>query len=316
LLDARHRYGVYGVTVVSDTPLALPEYSGCGLAHVECQRGAASVFRDATQDATFDHPADSWYRFARLADASTYVRWDSVGEFLVGADGGRITCRRFDHASPEAFQVYMLGQALSFALVKQRLEPLHATAVVVHDRAVAFLGTNGSGKSTLAASFLDAGCRLLTDDLLVLHQAHDRVLAYPGPARIKLFSKIARAFLADRVAGAAPMNADTEKLILALDGDQSCPTPVRLAAVYALAAPREVCRNDNVHIEPLSRRQAFVELVRGSFNRRLVSPDRIERQFRSMAALTDAVPVKTLAYPRAIDRLPEVRKAVLADFLK
>ena len=53
------------------------------------------------------------------------------------------------------------------------------------NQAVAFLGDNAFGKSSLAACFLAAGARLLTDDLLVLHESSDRVLAYPGPPRIK-----------------------------------------------------------------------------------------------------------------------------------
>ena len=85
----------------------------------------------------------------------------------------------------------MLGQALSFALVRQGFEPLHATVVVVDDHAVAFLGGNAFGKSSLAACFLEAGYRLLTDDLLILRESSDRILAYPGPPRIKLFPKIA-----------------------------------------------------------------------------------------------------------------------------
>jgi hypothetical protein len=68
-----------------------------------------------------------------------------------------------------------------------------------------------------------------------------------------------------------------------------------------------------VSIETLSPRQAFVELVKGTFNRRLVSPQRLERQFGAMAALADLLPVKTLTYPRAIGRLQEVRETVLAD---
>src|SRR5204863_102769 len=105
--------------------------------------------------------------------------------------------RRFDGASAESFQVYLLGQALSFALVKQGLEPLHATVVVVDGQGVAFLGDNGYGKSSLAACFLEGGYRLLTDDLLLLKASGGDVLAYPGPPRIKLFPEVARRFLGD-----------------------------------------------------------------------------------------------------------------------
>ena len=114
---------------VSDTPLALPEYSHGGLAEVECLSAPASIFLTAIQGEDFHPRSDSWYRYAVLHDGSTYVSWDTVGEFLVAADGRRITCRRIEKSSVESFQVYMLGQALSFALVRQRFATEGADAV-------------------------------------------------------------------------------------------------------------------------------------------------------------------------------------------
>jgi hypothetical protein len=314
-VDARYRYCVYGIVVVSDTPLALPEYSHGDLGQVECLSAPASVFFAATQSVVFDPRSDSWYRYAFLHDGSTYVRWDTVGEFLVAADGRRITCRRVEESSFESFQVYMLGQALSFALVKQGFEPLHATVVVVDDQAVAFLGDNAFGKSSLAACFLEAGYRLLTDDLLILQDSARGILAHPGPPRLKLFPKMATRFLG-QTANRVHMNADTDKLILPLDEHRRCAAPVPLKALYSLASPRDACRKASVSLETLSPREAFVELVKGTFNRRLVSPRRLERQFGVMAGLADRICVKKLTYPRAIDRLQEVRGMVLADLAR
>ena len=196
-----------------------------------------------------DGDTDSWYRYVVLRDGSTYVRWRTIGEFLVAADGRRIMFRRFDRASLESFQVYLLGQALSFALVRQGFEPLHATAVVVDRHAVAFLGSNAFGKSSLAACFLEAGARLLTDDLLILGESRNRVLAYPGPPRLKLFPKIARRFLGQDAANRVHMNPDTDKLILPIEEHRRQGRPIALDAIYALAAPRDACRTPCVRVE-------------------------------------------------------------------
>jgi len=313
--DPPYRYCVYGIVVVSDTPLDLPDYYGGALGQVEYRSAPASVFLTAMRGVSFDPRSDSWYRFAFLQDGSTYVRWETVGEFLVAADGRRITCRPAGESSDESFQVYMLGQALSFALVKQGFEPLHATVVVVDEQAVAFLGGNAFGKSSLAACFLEAGYRLLTDDLLVLQESSSEILAYPGPPRLKLFPKIAGRFLGP-MGNRVHMNADTEKLILPLDEHRRWDSPVSLKAVYALVAPRDACRKPGVSIERLSPGEAFVELVKGTFNRRLVGPRRLERQFDAMAGLADRMSVQKLTYPRAIDRLQEVRGMVLADLAR
>jgi hypothetical protein len=309
---SRYRYCVDGVAIVSDTPLALPDYADGGLGEVECVSAPASFFLTALHGEDFDPRSDSWYRYATLHDGSTYVRWGTVGEFLVAADGSRITCRRIEASSVESFQVYMLGQALSVALVSQRFEPLHATAVVVDGEAVAFLGDNAFGKSSLAACFMAAGHRVLTDDLLIVRQSSNRLLAYPGPPRIKLFPKIARRFLG-QTANSVQMNRDTDKLVVPIDRDRRCECPVPLKAIYSLTAPRDACRSRSVRIETLSPRETFVALLKGTFNRRLVTPQRLERQFRVMASLSNQISVKTLTYPRSVERLPELRGTVLED---
>ena len=308
----RHRYCVYGIVVVSDAPLALAEHRDGGLAEVEIRSAPASAFQAAAAGPTFDAGSDTFHRYASPPDGSTYVRWETVGEFLVAADGRSIVCRSIEGCSPESFQVYMLGQALSFALVKQGFEPLHAAVVVVGDQAVAFLGQSGFGKSSLAACFLQAGYRLLTDDLLLLQHEHDRVLAYPGPPRIKLFAKTAGRFL-DDTAHTVPMNGDTTKRVLRVEAHRRWTVPAELTAIYSLAAPRDACRSERVSSEVLARREGFVELVKATFNRRVVSPERLARQFDVMTRIADLVPVRRLAYPRTIDRLQEVRDLVLAD---
>jgi hypothetical protein len=311
----RYRYSVYGLGVASDAPLALPAYVPDRLGDVECVTAPAAVPLAEVAAVDADRQPGTWYHHMPLRDGSTYVRWDGIGEFVVAADGRRITCRQLDASSVESFQVYMLGQALSFALIKQCFEPLHATAVVVDGQAVAFLGSNAFGKSSLAACFLEAGHQLLTDDLLILQPSPKGVLAYPGPPRIKLFRGVARRFLGE-AGDRGGMNEDTDKLIVPIDGDRRCSHPVRLNAIYTLAAPRDACRRPDVSIEPLSAREVFVELIKGTFNRRLVSRQRLERQFRFVGALTEHVAMRKLIYPRTIDRLPEVRTTLLADLVR
>jgi hypothetical protein len=307
--DSSYRYRVYGIDIVSDTPLAMPTYAHEPLCHVACVRAPAALFVRAIAGAAFHPSSDSWQRSAVLHDGSAYVSWDSVGEFLVAADGRRIACRPTERCSSESFQVYMLGQALSFALIKQHLEPLHATVVEIHGEGVAFLGGSAFGKSTLAASFLEAGHRLVTDDLLVLRQHGTTIWGYPGAPRIKLFPEIATRFVG--LAAGVRMNADTGKLIVPLDERQRCTRPVPVRAMYVLTPPPEAARETTVSSEPLSSRASFIELVRSTFNRRLAGARRMERQFAAAGRLIDALPLRRLTYPRRLDRLKEVHDIVL-----
>jgi len=165
----RFRYGVYGISLRSEIPLNLPETSDTGLAEIELRRGTAERFSEAIAGVEFQSRSD-WFQYAHLNDRSSYVRWRGLGQYLVSKGGRQILCNQAPDASHESFHVYLLGQALSFALVKGGFEQLHGTAIVVDGEAIVFLGDSGFGKSTLAASFLDAGSLLLTDDLLLLGQ--------------------------------------------------------------------------------------------------------------------------------------------------
>jgi hypothetical protein len=292
-------YGVYGIRLISDIPLDLPACSGTPLADIAI-RCAESFAIDGLD---LERRSD-WYWLGRLPDGSTYARWLDVGEFLVSPDGRSVSWRKAPEAPAASFEVYLLGQALSFALVRLGFEPLHGTAVVIDGQAVAFLGDTGFGKSTLAAHFLASGAALLTDDLLLLETKPSGVVAHPGPARIKL--------IGDSPQG-VPMNPLTRKQVLPVENRNSQAVPLR--AVYVLSAPDEDLHGD-VRIDSLSRRDGFVFLTANTFNYLLVGPERLERQVRQASAWIESVPVKRLTYPRSLQRLPEVRQALLQDLAK
>ncbi len=305
-------YRLYGLVLRSVLPLPGAEFAGSGATAVEMFHGSASLFSRARRKAGIRPEKGDWFQYARLSDGSDYLRWSGLFEFLVSADGQRIACRELNGASRESFQTYLMGQVLSFVLLRQGIEPLHATTVVIDGEAVAFLGDCGYGKSTFGAAFLQAGHRLLTDDLLILKQAGDRFVAHPGPPRIKLFPEVARALFGGRVSGNR-MNRLTPKLVIPLDARQTVRAAAPVRAIYVLRDPAAPSRSQTVRIRPLSQRGAFHELIKNTFNHLIVEPDRLKCQFVLATRLAARVPVKSLSYPRALERLPDVRQAVLAD---
>ena len=251
----------------------------------------------------------SGFDFGQLPDGSTYVRWDGVGEALISRSGQAITCFPFPHADWESFHVYLLGQALSFALVKGGFEPLHATAVVFEGQAVAFLGDCGFGKSTLAAAFIQEGHRLLTDDLLLLETTARGIVAFPGPARIKIFPEVALRFLG-RAASGISLNPKAQKQIIPLNDSQMCVDATPLGAIYALASSNG---DQAIRIAPLTEREAFIDLLGSTFNRQVVDANRLRRQFEFTHNLANLTTVRRLSYPRLLERLPLVLEAILSD---
>ncbi|MGC1676576.1 MAG: hypothetical protein WA740_03495 [Candidatus Binataceae bacterium] len=310
--ESKYQYTSYGVSLRSDIPLALKQNNHVGDVAIEIRTESASFFMRAIRGASFVENLQDWYRYARLEDRSSYARWEGLGEFLVSSDGRRVHCRKFRGAHSESFQVYLLQRALSFALVKQGLEPLHATAVVVNGQAIAFLGDSGFGKSTLAACFIAGGHELVTDDLLVLQRSAAGLRAYPGPPRIKLFPAMACRFLGDRAAG-VPMNPQTKKLVLPLSSAQLCSEPIPLRAIYVLQAPRESRRKQGIRLIVLDPRQAFLELLRNTYNHLHLAPDRLQRHFAQVSSIANTVRFVKLCHSRVAGNLPAVRDAILAD---
>jgi hypothetical protein len=307
-----HTYGVYGITLRSQIRLSLPEYPDAGLAEIDLQVRGHDYFSEAIGDAQLEWSRFSTYQYTHLENGDSYVRWGGVGEFLVSADGRLITCGRMNESHEESFQVYLLGHALSFALVRSGFEPFHATCIVVDGKAVAFLGDSGFGKSSLAAYFLNAGDLLLTDDLLLLQERPEGFLAFPGPPRIKLRPDMARKILGT-VDGGIPMNSHTPKLILRLNPEQISDAPVMLRAIYELSPPHDMKDVQKVEFESMTSRQAFVELSCNTFNYVILDGDRSRRQFTETARIVNVVPVKRLLHPRSLESLPLVRQAILED---
>ncbi|MBI4638603.1 MAG: hypothetical protein HY727_19875 [Candidatus Rokubacteria bacterium] len=307
-------YEVYGLRFRSSIPLASLRATERRYADAALLHGSPARFARVWSRLAPGAESGQWFHHALLPDGARYLRWSGLAEFLVGAGGRTVHCHPLAEAAfPTAFETYLLGQVLSFVLIARGIEPLHATTVVVGDEAIAFVGDCGYGKSTLGAAFLQAGDRLLTDDLLVVKREKGRFLASPGPPRVKLFPETAAALLGNGVRG-EPMNALTPKLVIPLAPEARAPRAVPLRAIYVLTPPsrRPLQR---IVIRPLPPRRAFVELTRNTFNAIVSDPRRLARQFDVAARLSAAIPVRALGMPRGLERLSEVRETILSDLV-
>ncbi len=305
-------YQVYGLRLRSIIPLPCLAPAGPGPVEADVVNGSPAIFSRVYRTIGSEPNGTPWFKHARLPDGSDYLRWSGLFEFLISANGRKIACRSLDGTPREVFQTYLLGQVLSFALLKRGIESLHSTAVLMNGGAVGFVGDCGYGKSSLGAAFLQAGSSLLTDDLLVVKEKGGSFVAYPGPPRIKLFADVAKSLLGERVTG-TPMNNLTPKLVIPLERKLFCQDASRLRAIYVLTFPGGSSRSDRITIRALSPRRAFLELLKNTFNAMVLEPARLTRQFDLAARLASRIPVRSLSFPRRLGRLPAVREAILRD---
>lgn len=105
------------------------------------------------------------YTFAEQSDGYL-LRFHGTCEFVVSRDLASVAYAADPDADPDLIQVLITGMLVSFLLTLGGKPVLHASAVDVGGRAIAFTGWSGMGKSTAATLMCADGGLLITDDVL------------------------------------------------------------------------------------------------------------------------------------------------------
>jgi len=301
-----YQYSVYGLTVASDFPLALPQGASQESSNLRVKLELVSPdnFSATAQDREFAE--GGWFQHDVLDDGSICMRWEDLFEFVITADGRRVLCKMLSKAEIESFETYLTTFALSGALIQQGEEPLHATVVAIDGGAVGLIGPSGAGKSTLAAFLTERGADLVTDDMLRLEFRDDVAVAFPGPCRLKLFKEPALKILKQAL-DCGRFNPLSEKFIfqpVSFIDRRKGPQP--LSALYFLDTPPEHGDPKNISIERLFGVDLFKTIAASTMNSRLNAADRLKRQFRFAERVAKSIPVYKLVYPRHYDLLDQV----------
>jgi hypothetical protein len=297
------QYQLYGFRIQSNTELA-------GLIACEDQRAADITIRQRPAVATSYPQQPESSRFFRTqveGDGSIQMHAREVCRARIAPREGLIEWQPGSHRHPEAAQAYILGVGLSYCLLARGIEPTHGTALSVNGEAIALLGDSGYGKSTLAAGFVAAGYPMITDDMLILERSEERWYVQPGIARIKLFPQVRDALLPGLTG--VPMNPFTTKEALYLEPRAVKPIPLK--AIYLL--PRIAAVAKQVRFRALSPRAAFFALIRNTFNDAVADSARLRRQFDFASKASTSIPVRAVRYPKSLERVPEVVRAIVAD---
>jgi hypothetical protein len=219
-----HDYALFGLKIASAIPLgAIPPGRSDAAADVVIAHGAAP---DGV------HPPGY-----SLGDAGTILHVPKVGMFLI-RDGREILVSPAPGASDRNIRLYLLGSAFGALLHQRGLMPLHANAIEMDGRAIAFCGHSGAGKSTLAAWFHDRGYGIFADDVCVIGEDETGApLAYPGLPRLRLWREALEA--SGRAADHYDRSFDeVDKYDVPTTGAQS-QRPMELAAIYLLRQVEE-----------------------------------------------------------------------------
>jgi hypothetical protein len=303
-------YRFADLVVESDLPLAELERAGSG--SPECAIRVDSTESPVPGSERWDHhwrSPDGAVVLSCARDGDRYrLLMPGLATFLIEDDGQAITCRPHASVPAATLEHLLIDQVLPRVLTHRGRLVIHAGCVVTPHGAVAFLGDSGAGKSTLCAEFATAGCSLLGDDGIVLRPVEtgfEALTTYPG---LRLHPD-PLAVLFDRETSATPVAhySDKRRLDRRSASYALATGPAPLVALYVLDTAAEI------GIAGMPHREAFMALLRASFQLHLNDSERSRELFLRVGALLDAAPVRRLSFPRDLAVLGAVRNAVLTD---
>ncbi len=154
--------------------------------------------------------------------------------FWLSADGTQVWARWPTTSNLQNTAIYLGGPVLGLILRLRGLLPLHASSVVVDDRAVLFVGPPQAGKSTTAAAFALSGFRVLADDTSVIRRRADGTFGvFADGFRLRLWPESAEMLFGSEEA-LPRLTPDWSKRHFDLDESSIPAGPLPLAAIYFL----------------------------------------------------------------------------------
>jgi hypothetical protein len=218
-----------------------------------------------------------------------YLQIADLASFWIAGNGNHILLIEADPGcSTELLAETALGAPLMLTLALQGVYSLHVSVVRIGEQLVAFAGESGQGKTTLA-----------------------RFLGFEsGPG----WQRIIDDTLPFRINGAGDVEALPHfpqlKIEDALQPVHLIPPRAQLSALYILNTDADEV---GVQIEPFGRSAAALAVVQHTVASRLFDHQLLAQHLAFCDAFSAGVPVRQLKYPRRIDHLPLVRKALAAD---
>jgi hypothetical protein len=207
---------------------------------------------------------------------------------------------------------YLLGPVFGILLRIRGVTCLHASAVVLSDRAIAFVGAEGAGKSTTAAAFAREGHPILSDDVVALTETASEFLVVPAYPHLCLWPESV-AMLYGSADALPPFSKGWEKQRLSLDDRETrfATRPLPLRAIYFLGERRV---EGAPSVEAIRPQPALLALVADSFASKTLDREMRAREFELLGRLVTRVPVRRVFAHSDGLRVHELCQAIREDF--
>lgn len=95
-------------------------------------------------------------------------------------DGQDIYYEPFEDINEQYLRTYILGYGLAMLFLQRGNLAIHGSCVRKDKQAIIISGVSGAGKSTLTTKFLTSGYDFMADDITVVENNNQNIIAYPG----------------------------------------------------------------------------------------------------------------------------------------
>jgi hypothetical protein len=254
-----------------------------------------------------DHSGAPAFDVLRSQDRFRF-RYRDGTQLTVGDAGRAIEAWAPETATVADTCSYLFGPVMGWVLRLRGGVPLHASAVAMGGRAVAFLGPAGAGKSTLAAALVLDGAELVSDDLVPTLDGDGRIRIAPAYPCVRLWPESVAMLYGDGEAlPRLSPSWDKRGLEVRRHGLRFREQAVDLAAVYVLEGPAP--SPASATIAPLTGHRALVTLIANTYVSYLLTDDMRRRELAVLGRLLAGVPVRRVQ-ASGLDTLCE---AIVAD---
>lgn len=315
-------YSAYGVRLISDHSISglVPIHNTIPQASDLCVRLSAAGSNGEqdlagetlwyTSELTGENGNPLLKIWKGCGSGDIFVRYSHGLTFRVDTMLAQIDVYCGQQTSGEDASLYLLGPILGLVLRLRGRTCLHASAVEIDGRAVAFAGEMGAGKSTTAAIFAQNGHAVLTDDIVALENRNSCLSVLPGYPYLNLLPDSMSLF-SDAVCVSPAV--ETEKLKLTLDGKRQRfqNEALPLGIIYVLA-PR-LKENSQGAMESLCLRDALVALASNTYANKVLDESMRASEFCALAEVVISVPVRKLVLPAQSFGMRTLYQAILDD---
>ena len=315
-------YLIYGLRFASDRPIP-------GLIPIESRHAASSdlsVRFDSGEAHPAENPTEETLCYTSdIPDANgnpalKIWKGKNGGDYFIRYSHGltfhlnaSVTTLRIHHDEPMSAKDvadFLLGPVLGIVLRLRGVTCLHASAVSLGGKAIAFVGVEGAGKSTTAALFAQKGHAVLSDDIVALLEREDSFYVPPAYPFLNLWPR-SFAMLSVSPCTVLPGSKTEEKRPLVLDDAQFQHEELPLVGIYLLGERAAGSRAP--FIVGLTPQDALMSLVANTYGNKILDPFMRAKEFSLLGRLVRLLPVRRVVTNEDSVHLTRLYDVISAD---